>query len=115
METIPNDPAPQTAYDAARDRLQRLRDIYALLHLIADFIAGLTFTIGSVLFFWPSTEQPGVWLFLIGSLLFAAKPTLRLLHGLQDRAWRRRMERELTAEAHDLLQAFHPKPRFPRM
>ena len=111
MET----PQQEPAYDTARDRLQRLRDIYALLHLIADFIAGLTFTIGSVLFFWPSTEQPGVWLFLIGSLLFAAKPTLRLLHGLHDRAWRRRMERDLSAQARDLLRGFHPRPRFPRM
>ena len=33
---------------------------------------------GSVLFFWPKYETPAVWLFTVGSVLFMAKPTLRL-------------------------------------
>ncbi len=105
----------QSGYESARDRLQGLRDIYALLHLTADFLAGLAFTVGSVLFFWPTTETPGVWLFLVGSVLFMAKPTVRLSHALHDRAWRRRLERDLSAEARTMLRTFDPRPRFPRM
>jgi hypothetical protein len=35
-----------------------------------------------VLFFWRSTQVPAIWLFVIGSLCFALKPTLRLMREL---------------------------------
>jgi len=107
--------AQQQDLQGACDHLQRLRDLYALAHLVADFLAGLTFTVGSVLFFWPSTETPGVWLFLIGSLLFAAKPTVRLVHSIHDRTTRTRLERALSEEAGLLLRQFDPRSRFLRM
>ncbi|WP_172299113.1 YrhK family protein [Pseudoruegeria sp. HB172150] len=64
-----------------RDRNEDTRRIYAafeLVHTFVDFSAAVCFTIGSVLFFWDSTQTPATWLFLIGSILFAAKPSLRL-------------------------------------
>ncbi len=64
-----------------RERNHKTRRVYAYFELVytcVDFSAAACFTIGSVLFFWKSTETPAIWLFLIGSILFAAKPTLRL-------------------------------------
>ncbi len=47
-----------------------------------DFAAALLFVIGSVLFFGEDTQRTGTWFFLIGSLFFALKPTLRLAREL---------------------------------
>ncbi|KAA5605897.1 hypothetical protein F1188_08910 [Roseospira marina] len=101
--------------DAARDRLQELHDLYALVHLLVDFLAGLTFTVGSVLFFWPATETPAIWLFVIGSVLFMAKPTVRLVHMLHDGRTRRSLERALSDEARSKLARFTPRARTLRM
>ncbi|SDE08477.1 YrhK family protein [Rhodospira trueperi] len=99
------------ALDAARDRLQRLHDLYAFGHLTVDFLAGLTFTVGSVLFFWPRTEVPAIWLFVVGSVLFTAKPSVRLAHMLHDGHTRRSLERALSEEARVALTAFTPRGR----
>ncbi len=64
-------------------KVERLRRLYFWAHLGADFGCGLCFVVGSVFFFYDSLMRAGTWLFLVGSLLFAAKPTLRLLHELQ--------------------------------
>jgi len=66
---------------ANRQRNADTRRVYALFeiaHTLVDFGAAVCFTIGSVLFFWPKYETPAVWLFTVGSVLFMAKPTLRL-------------------------------------
>ena len=44
-----------------------------------DFTAALLFIIGSVLFFGEDTQRSATWFFLVGSLFFALKPTLRLV------------------------------------
>jgi len=64
-----------------RQRTAETRRLYALFELaytLVDFGAALCFVAGSVMFFFETWQTPGTWLFLIGSLLFAAKPTLRL-------------------------------------
>ncbi|QDC10990.1 hypothetical protein FHY55_17895 [Oceanicola sp. D3] len=64
-----------------RERNHDTRRIYALYELaytLVDFGAATCFLIGSALFFWPAWETPAVWLFTIGSLLFFAKPAIRL-------------------------------------
>lgn len=43
-----------------------------------DFAAAGLFIVGSVLFFNESTMNAGTWCFLLGSICFALKPTLRL-------------------------------------
>ncbi|MCL3882142.1 YrhK family protein [Marivita sp. GX14005] len=63
-----------------RERNERSKDIYAayeLAYTIVEFGAAISFLIGSILFFWKEYETPALWLFVIGSLLFAAKPTIR--------------------------------------
>ncbi|GGL57308.1 YrhK family protein [Wenxinia marina] len=63
-----------------RQKSERSKRYYArseLLYTIVDFGAALSFVVGSVFFFFDSTQTAATWLFLIGSILFAAKPTIR--------------------------------------
>lgn len=65
-----------------RQRSPRSRALWAryeILYTAVDFGAALCFVVGSVMFFSEAWQVPGTWLFLLGSILFAAKPTLRLL------------------------------------
>lgn len=61
----------------------RIYAIYELIYTIVDFSAAVFFTIGSVFFFWEDTTFFATWLFLLGSLCFMLKPTLRLARELQ--------------------------------
>ena len=64
-----------------RDRNDDTRRVYALFeiaHTCVDFAAALCFLVGSVLFLWPALETPAIWLFILGSAFFIAKPGLRL-------------------------------------
>lgn len=65
--------------------LEKLRQFYFWIHLTADMGCGICFVIGSVFFFYQSLLYDGTWLFLIGSILFAAKPFIRLFHELHRR------------------------------
>ncbi|SNY93845.1 YrhK-like protein [Cohaesibacter sp. ES.047] len=51
--------------------------VYELAYSLVDLGAALLFIIGSVMFFYHSWLIPGTWCFLIGSVLFAVKPSLR--------------------------------------
>ena len=62
---------------------QRIYAYYELLHTLIDFFAALSFLIGSIMFFYQAWLVPGTWLFVIGSLLFAAKPTTRIVRELR--------------------------------
>jgi hypothetical protein len=43
-----------------------------------DFLIAVWFVIGSILFFWESTTFAATWFFLIGSIQFLVRPTIRL-------------------------------------
>ncbi len=65
----------------SEQRDERSRAIYAayeIAYTAVDFGAALAFVAGSILFFYEDLQTAGTWLFLIGSVLFALKPTLRL-------------------------------------
>ena len=51
---------------------------YELFRTVVEFLAALTFIIGSVLFFYDSLQYAGTWLFVIGSILCAVRPSIRL-------------------------------------
>ncbi len=59
-------------------RYRSVHQRYETMHLVIDFLAGVLFTVGSVLFFWKSTEFIAIWCFVIGSVFFTAKPTIKL-------------------------------------
>lgn len=54
-----------------------------IAYTVVDFGAAFCFVIGSIFFFYESLMIPGTWLFLVGSLLFAAKPSIRLWRELK--------------------------------
>lgn len=57
------------------------KKIYAyceLAYTIVDFSAAVLFVIGSILFFSEATTYIGTWLFLVGSVLFGLRPTIKL-------------------------------------
>jgi hypothetical protein len=91
--------AAQAAHDAStepehRAHIRRVRSAYEWMHLIADFTAAMLFVAGSVAFFYPSAMHAGTWMFLIGSICFALKPTLRLASRLHEARILRRIEEE---------------------
>ncbi|NIZ11564.1 YrhK family protein [Pseudooceanicola sp. HF7] len=65
-----------------RQRTERTKRTYALFEIaytIVDFSAALCFIVGSIFFFYDSLMTAGTWLFLVGSVFFAAKPSIRLV------------------------------------
>ncbi|WP_237763497.1 YrhK family protein [Falsirhodobacter sp. alg1] len=64
-----------------RETTAETRKLYArfeIAHTLIDFGAAAAFLVGSILFFFESWQTTATWLFTIGSVLFAMKPTLRL-------------------------------------
>lgn len=68
--------------NSASPEHERVYALYELWNTVVEFLAASLFLVGSVLFFWSSTQMPATWLFVIGSLCFALKPTLRLMREL---------------------------------
>ncbi|MES0882199.1 YrhK family protein [Roseibium sp. SCP14] len=52
---------------------------YELYRTMVEFMAAALFVVGSIFFFYPNLVFAGTWLFLIGSILFAVRPSIRLL------------------------------------
>ncbi|MCB1425855.1 MAG: YrhK family protein [Zhengella sp.] len=63
-------------------RHKALYAAYEIAFTTVDFLAAFLFVIGSVMFFYKSMETPAIWCFLVGSVCFALKPTLRLAREL---------------------------------
>lgn len=62
-------------------RSDRHKKIYAyaeLAYTLVDVSAAALFVIGSILFFNEATTYAGTWLFLVGSVLFGLRPTIKL-------------------------------------
>ncbi len=49
---------------------------YQVIRTLVDFGAAVCFVIGSAFFFFARLSTEADWLFLIGSILFALKPTI---------------------------------------
>lgn len=64
-------------------RSKRIYALFEIVYTVIDFSAAACFLVGSVMFLYPAYETPAIWLFIVGSLLFAAKPTLRLVRELK--------------------------------
>ncbi|MBV0911490.1 YrhK family protein [Rhodobacteraceae bacterium ASV31] len=61
---------------------RRLYALYEVVYTLVDMLAALCFVVGSIAFFFEAWKTFGTWNFLIGSVLFAAKPSLRLVREL---------------------------------
>ena len=62
---------------------QRIYAIFEVAYTIIDFMAAFFFVIGSVMFLFDDWVHTGTWLFIFGSLMFAAKPCLRLVREIK--------------------------------
>ncbi|QIE40834.1 YrhK family protein [Meridianimarinicoccus aquatilis] len=62
---------------------RRVYAAFEIAHTAVDFAAALSFLVGSILFFWAEWETEAIWLFVIGSVFFMMKPTLRLIREIQ--------------------------------
>lgn len=52
---------------------------YEILYHLNDFLAGVMFVVGSILFFWEDTMFAATVLFLIGSIMFTVRPLIQVL------------------------------------
>jgi hypothetical protein len=55
-----------------------IRRRYQITSILNDFLIAVWFLIGSILFLFASLEEPGVWLFILGSTQLLIRPTIRL-------------------------------------
>lgn len=65
--------------EAFKQTHAKLYALYELGYTLVDFLAAALFVVGSVLFFREATTPIGTWMFLIGSVFFGLKPTIRLI------------------------------------
>ncbi|MGG0476203.1 YrhK family protein [Priestia aryabhattai] len=63
---------------------------YKVIYTINDFLIGIWFLIGSILFFYDSLKNIGVWLFVLGSVQLLIRPTIKLVHDFHLRKYLRR-------------------------
>ncbi|SOE17325.1 YrhK-like protein [Hoeflea halophila] len=56
---------------------------FELAYTTVDVSAALLFVVGSVMFFSEAWQTAGTWCFLVGSVCFALKPTLRIIRELR--------------------------------
>ena len=63
-------------------RHQKIHALCEIAHTAVDFSAAALFVVGSILFFYPKTTDVGVWFFLIGSIFFGLRPTIKLVREL---------------------------------
>lgn len=62
---------------------QKLYATFEIMYTLIDFAAAVLFIVGSIMFFSEDWTYTGTWLFLIGSIFFAAKPALRVFRELK--------------------------------
>lgn len=63
-------------------RHRKVYSIYELIYSAVDLLAAIAFIVGSILFFYKSLMEAGTWLFLIGSIFFALRPSVRMAREL---------------------------------
>ncbi|WP_101846351.1 YrhK family protein [Halobacillus sp. Marseille-P3879] len=61
------------------------KNVYDVLYTINDFLMGLWFLIGSCFFYFESLKNWGVTLFVLASIQFIIRPTIRLVHDFRAR------------------------------
>ncbi len=67
---------------ANKNRSDKHRAVFAAYEIgytAVDFLAAVLFVVGSAMFFDSSLENPAIWCFLVGSIFFAMKPTIRIV------------------------------------
>ncbi|GAA0513658.1 YrhK-like protein [Saccharopolyspora erythraea NRRL 2338] len=71
-----------------------LRHRYEMASIVNDILIAFWFIVGSLLFFSPLTTTAGVWMFLLGSIELAIRPSIRLVRHLHLRKVQKSIEHE---------------------
>lgn len=83
----------QPIKETIRDQNSEVYALYELAYTAVDFLAAGLFVVGSILLFNEATTYAATWMFLIGSICFGLKPTIRLMRRVQ--MFRNGREKEL--------------------
>ncbi len=68
--------------NAKNERNKKIYTVCELVYTLVDFCAAAMFVIGSILFFNDDSAVTATWCFLIGSIFFGLKPSIRLIREL---------------------------------
>ena len=60
----------------------RVHHLYEWIHITNDAVISLWFLVGSIFFFYPSMQDTGTWLFVIGSCQMLLGPVIRTFNKL---------------------------------
>ena len=63
----------------ATDRHEMINKYYELTITVVEFLAALLFLIGSIFFFYDKLMHAGTWMFVLGSVFFIIRPSVRLI------------------------------------
>lgn len=66
----------------ASSRHRQVYSAYEIAYTSVDWLAAVLFTIGSIMFLYDDLMKAGTWLFIIGSVCFALRPSIRLAREL---------------------------------
>ncbi|MDM5340879.1 YrhK family protein [Fictibacillus enclensis] len=70
-----------------------VRKRYKILYTLNDFMIGLWFLAGSILFLFESAKTVGAWLFIVGSLQLIMRPAISLANDLHVKRQNERLNR----------------------
>ena len=63
----------------ATERHEVINKYYELTITVVEFLAALLFLIGSIFFFYDKLMHAGTWMFVLGSVFFIIRPSVRLI------------------------------------
>ncbi len=66
----------------ASSRHRQVYSAYEIAYTSVDWLAAVLFVIGSIMFLYDDLMHAGTWLFIIGSMCFALRPSIRLAREL---------------------------------
>jgi hypothetical protein len=66
----------------ASSRHRQVYSAYEIAYTSVDWLAAVLFTIGSIMFLYDDLMKAGTWLFIVGSVCFALRPSIRLAREL---------------------------------
>ncbi|MCT2535754.1 YrhK family protein [Aquibacillus koreensis] len=67
---------------------------YQIIYNINDFLIALWFLIGSILFFYESLKNIGIWLFVIASVQYSIRPLIRIIHSIHLKRYIQQKDRD---------------------
>lgn len=71
------------AIQGVKPSKRKVYAIFEIMYTVVDFLAAISFVAGSVFFLYDDMMQIARWLFIFGSIMFALKPTIRVVREIK--------------------------------